>query len=487
MRVTMPNPSAAILKAASDLAEIVRASGVDLRPDGTDWIGRCPYHNDTEPSFHVYAGDDPHYHCFGCGSHGDVIDFVQKSEGLDFKAAVAKLAEGAGIEVENRQNGRPSRYQTVAIYEYTDRAGDLVYKIERRETENGDKRFVCKPKGVVRERGTLYRLPELVDGDDPVVVCEGEKCVDTLVELGITATCNPLGAGKWRDSYSETLRGRDVIVWPDNDEPGRKHANEVCACLRAVAASVRIVEPPDYLGVGGDVVDVLQAHDETEVRRQIESATLRKPEDTTGDQNASRPSICAGSADLAVTVDAAWEALEAYNKPTRLLRFGSTVVVLEEDETEIIVAPQSADALRVQLSRAARWFSVKNQNGERIEYVFGVLVRGTPPTVLTEAKDEDEWRKRITSTLLGAPEIIVIDNLRRRLDSAAFSAVLTARTWEDRRLGGSSNVSLPVRCGGLPPETILPCPARSLVDLCRSVSIQESIDRGSVPDSAILS
>jgi hypothetical protein len=220
-----------------------------------------------------------------------------------------------------------------------------------------------------------------------------------------------------------------------------------------------------------------------------------------------------------------------------------------EADGEIVVVPQSADAIRVRLARAARWFSVKQQKGERVEYdsyppdavvrgliagdisgvpllrrlvrapimtpsgrivdsegydaethtwhaascpfvdeadranalallllplarelidgptplhlvekpspgsgasllleTIGVLVRGSAPSLLTEARDEDEWRKRITSTLLGAPEIVIIDNLRRPLDSAALSAVLTARTWEDRRLGSSSNVSLPVRC-----------------------------------------
>jgi putative DNA primase/helicase len=77
---------------------------------------------------------------------------------------------------------------------------------------------------------------------------------------------------------------------------------------------------------------------------------------------------------------------------------------------------------------------------------LGILVSGTPPASLTEASHEEEWRKRITSTLLRAPEIIIIDNLRRRLDSAALSSALTSRNWQDRILGSSENVSLPIRC-----------------------------------------
>lgn len=77
---------------------------------------------------------------------------------------------------------------------------------------------------------------------------------------------------------------------------------------------------------------------------------------------------------------------------------------------------------------------------------LGLIARGCSPTTLTEGTSEDEWRKRITSTLLSGPDIVVIDNLRHRLDSAALSSVLTARTWTDRRLGASENVVVPVRC-----------------------------------------
>lgn len=67
-------------------------------------------------------------------------------------------------------------------------------------------------------------------------------------------------------------------------------------------------------------------------------------------------------------------------------------------------------------------------------------------SALTEGRDEDEWRKRLTSKLLGGPAIIVIDNLRGRLESAALSSAITAGTWEDRRLGLSEMVRVPVRC-----------------------------------------
>lgn len=66
--------------------------------------------------------------------------------------------------------------------------------------------------------------------------------------------------------------------------------------------------------------------------------------------------------------------------------------------------------------------------------------------VMTEARDEDEWRKRITAKMSSGPAFILIDNLRASLDSAALSAAISARNWEDRRLGQTENLSLPVSC-----------------------------------------
>ena len=71
---------------------------------------------------------------------------------------------------------------------------------------------------------------------------------------------------------------------------------------------------------------------------------------------------------------------------------------------------------------------------------------GRDVATLTEGTDEESWRKRLTSTLRSSPTAITIDNLRRRLDSAALSSAITATTWTDRILGRTENIRLPVRC-----------------------------------------
>lgn len=88
---------------------------VDLRPSGRSWIGPCPFHQETKPSFSVFP-DDGRFYCFGCQAAGDVIDFLSRITGLDFKETVLELARDAGLEVEmadkpnNKLGGKRIRY-----------------------------------------------------------------------------------------------------------------------------------------------------------------------------------------------------------------------------------------------------------------------------------------------------------------------------------------------------------------------------------------
>ncbi|HME23161.1 MAG TPA: DNA primase [Acetobacteraceae bacterium] len=84
------------LRARTPLAAIV-GRGVRLARSGRQWKGCCPFHGEKTPSFYVY--EDGHYHCFGCGAHGDAIGFVMQSEGAGFMEAVERLAAEAGLEV----------------------------------------------------------------------------------------------------------------------------------------------------------------------------------------------------------------------------------------------------------------------------------------------------------------------------------------------------------------------------------------------------
>ena len=77
---------------------------------------------------------------------------------------------------------------------------------------------------------------------------------------------------------------------------------------------------------------------------------------------------------------------------------------------------------------------------------IATILTGTGASVMTEGRDDEEWRKRVTAKLRQIPSIILIDNLRAKLDSAAVAAALTAPFWEDRVLGVSEMTRLPIRC-----------------------------------------
>ena len=79
-----------------------------------------------------------------------------------------------------------------------------------------------------------------------------------LLKLGIAATCNAGGAGKWKPAHAAHLEGGDVIIIPDNDGAGQKHAESVAASLVGIAKRIRILNLPN-LPPKGDVSDWLES------------------------------------------------------------------------------------------------------------------------------------------------------------------------------------------------------------------------------------
>lgn len=161
----------------------------------------------------------------------------------------------------------------VARYPYRDEQGDLLYEVvryepksfaQRRPDGNGGFRW-----GLDGVRRVPYRLPELLSTVSTVYVAEGEKDADRLAELGLTATCNPGGAGKWRNEFNQYFAGRDVVIFPDNDGPGLEHGEQIARALCPIAATVRVVWLPG-LPEKGDVSDWLDAgHTKEELQRLV--------------------------------------------------------------------------------------------------------------------------------------------------------------------------------------------------------------------------
>jgi hypothetical protein len=189
--------------------------------------------------------------------------------GDDVNACKDHVRRKLGLPPFEPGNGKDqaaqSQRKVAKTYDYTDEAKQLLFQVARFEPKgfaqrrpDGNSGWKWNLDGVQR---VLYRLPELLEAlgnDNPVFVCEGEKDVDALRRLGIPATCNPQGAGKWRDDYSKHFRGATVYVLPDNDAPGLAHAQQVAQSLTQVGAAVRVIDLPG-VPAAGDVSDWIKA------------------------------------------------------------------------------------------------------------------------------------------------------------------------------------------------------------------------------------
>jgi putative DNA primase/helicase len=243
-----------------------------VKKNGAGFMARCPAHDDGTASLSLKEGKDRRVlmHCHA---------------GCEVVAIVAALGMGMSdlYPPDTKPNGRPTASATSApptrpvltkSYDYTDENGTLLFQSCRFVESTGKKTFRQRRPNPEKagewiyslgeQEPVLYRLPEVLaaihDGKR-VFVVEGEKDADNLSELGYTATTNPMGAGKWREAFSTYFENADVVILPDNDEPGRSHAEQVAASLVTKRATVKVVALPN-LPEKGDVSDWLDAgHD----------------------------------------------------------------------------------------------------------------------------------------------------------------------------------------------------------------------------------
>jgi hypothetical protein len=208
---------------------------------------QCPAHEDRQASLSIGQGRD-----------GAVLKCHRDCE---TDAILEALGMSRADLFDEPLDLGPARNQVVATYTYTDEYGNPLFCSERRmpkafrQYHLKDGRKIWNLKGV---RLVLYRLPaviEAVKNGEAIYVTEGEKDVHAIEAAGAVATCNPMGAGKWRPEYSDVLRGAKVIIVADADEPGRKHAADVGASLVGKASAITIVEAAE----GKDAADHLAA------------------------------------------------------------------------------------------------------------------------------------------------------------------------------------------------------------------------------------
>lgn len=246
-------------------------------PDLKRGKANCPFHECDSKSLSVdtKAGlFKCHYP--GCGASGDIFRFYALKQGMngDFPAVLEGIAKDFGISANGSKPHQEQPRKLVKRYAYMDADGNPSFYKNRFEPKTFS---ISRPNGsggyiscLGDVEPILYNLPEVLDAD-LVFVVEGEKDADSLNGIGITATTNFDGAGKWRDSYTQDLKGKTVAIIPDDDEAGRKHAELVARNLSGKAAAVKILTLPNPAGVKGfDVSDWLALQsDQNESANQL--------------------------------------------------------------------------------------------------------------------------------------------------------------------------------------------------------------------------
>jgi AAA domain len=210
---------------------------------------------------------------------GGYLNVEEKSDGVVWYCPNCE-AGGGGKFDESRFTPGGDLGPIKAVFDYTDESGNRLFQVLKYEPLNAPKTFRQRIgpeqdnwsiKGV---RRVLYRLPELIAdiaAEHVIFLVEGEKDVNTLRAHNVPTTTNPMGAtteerqakgSGWLNSYSETLRGADVVLCGDNDTPGREHVRIVANNLHSYAKRVRVLDLAQHwpeIKESDDVTDWFEA------------------------------------------------------------------------------------------------------------------------------------------------------------------------------------------------------------------------------------
>jgi hypothetical protein len=245
------------------------------------FTARCPFHGDRTASMSINLDKGGVWNCHACNIGGGIFDF----ESQLFPTRSNEERWASIYKITGATPAAPGKHiprgPVVATYEYVAPDGTLLFEKQRHEpkcftqrTPNGSGGWRYSLEGV---RKVLYRLPEVMAAQ-VVFIAEGEKDVEAIRALElevkghkIAATCNFDGAGKWKDEYSPFFAGKRVVIFPDNDELGRLHAQTVAKSAALYAEAVKIVELPG-LPEKGDVSDYLKDHTAAELLKAVGEA-----------------------------------------------------------------------------------------------------------------------------------------------------------------------------------------------------------------------
>jgi hypothetical protein len=215
----------------------------------------------------VYKTDTGRFWCRQCNEKGgDVIDFHCWINGTDVKELFKRyMPDSKSIKTTYKKTNPFEHYELgspVEKYPYMDTSGNVLYYNCRFEPKTFRQ---CSADGLKWSTKDIkpkvpYNLLKVIDAE-AVFILEGERDCDNAAKLNFTGTCNVAGAGNWTEDLNQYFKDKEVILLPDNDEPGRKHIEKVYQELKDIAKSIKVIELPG-LSEGGDFSDWLNTYDD---------------------------------------------------------------------------------------------------------------------------------------------------------------------------------------------------------------------------------
>lgn len=201
----------------ADVVEVVD-SRVPLKKAGRNYQACCPFHNEKTPSFTV-APDKQFFHCFGCGEHGNAIDFLMRYDGLEFPDAVEELAAMLGVEVPRETSANPQaearkRQQAADDFEQMERASKFFAYQLRQHNKSAEVVDYLKGRGLSGEIVKHFQIGYAPDGWDDLLksLAKDQRSRDQLVDLKLV---NRNDNGRYYDFF------RDRVMFPIRDRRGR--------------------------------------------------------------------------------------------------------------------------------------------------------------------------------------------------------------------------------------------------------------------------
>ncbi|HEY2638152.1 MAG TPA: DNA primase, partial [Solirubrobacteraceae bacterium] len=205
------------VRQAADILQVVGQRVELTRRGANSFFGRCPFHDERTPSFHVRPAEGAYY-CFGCGAKGDVFRFVEETEGVRFPEAMEILADRFGVElerVEEDPHAAQRREREKRLLTLLDRAAEWYARVLWDAREAAPAREYLAGRGLEEAALRDFRVGYAPSGWDRLVVVTSKAgfTEEDLLAAGL--------ASRRRSGEGLVDRFRERIVFPLADERGR--------------------------------------------------------------------------------------------------------------------------------------------------------------------------------------------------------------------------------------------------------------------------